>query len=411
MIDIQFSRRNFLRAAGVTGISLAMSQPIMADEHSQADKACIWVWLGGGISQLEFTDPKPNAPEGIKSCRGYVSNNGIDLGGDFVNLIKHSDKLSVVRSFKHDDANHSSATHYVMTGFPTQRMDNAPSVMPSYGSLVASVVGPFGRNSMPTYVRGRKIEHDDSLFLGPSCSPYDSDKNNIPNLSPRVAQDRFKIRYKDLLCQLDKQKYLSEKYGDIQDQAYQLLLTNIAEAFKIENEPQEVRDRYGLAKDYGEQLLLARRLVEHGTRFVTLHLPGWDMHTDISNGFANLAVKLDIGLSNLIQDISDRGLNKNVMVIVTGEFGRTYKINAGAGRDHWPQLSPLMIMGGDYQHGRIIGESGPNADAPKSTPFTPHDLTKTIFDHFSIDSHYQKVDNSGRPRYFIEGEHKNILEG
>ncbi len=407
MLDITVTRRNFLRVAGLTGISFALSKPILAAQ-SAGNKALIWVWLGGGASHIETFDPKPNAPEGIKSIRGFVSNKGIDLGGDFVNLIKHADKLSVVRSFKHDDANHSSATHYVMTGHPTQRMENAPSQMPGYGSVVASKFGPFGRASMPTYVRSTKIEHDDSIFLGATYAPYDANKENLPNITPRVAQDRFKVRYHELLQSLDKQAYLSSKYGDIQDQAYQLLLSNIAEAFKIENEPQAVRDRYG--KGYGEQILLAKRLVKHGTRFVTMHLPGWDMHSGISDGFKNLAIPLDIALANLLQDLQDEGLLKDTMVVVTGEFGRTYKINATAGRDHFPNVSPLLIAGGGYSHGRIIGQSTPNADAVKDSPFNPQDLTHTIFDHFGIDRHYQKTDNAGRPRYFIEGDSKNILQ-
>lgn len=406
MLDIMITRRNFLRAAGLLGVSAYMSSPIQAAQ-ADSNKALIWVWLGGGASHLETFDPKPNAPEGIKSVRGFVSNNGIDLGGDFVNLIKHTDKFSIVRSFKHSDANHSSATHYVMTGHPTQPMEAAPSVMPGYGSVIASKFGPFGRANMPTYVRGTRIEHDDSIFLGATYSPYDANKENLPNITPRTDGDRFKVRYNELLKSLDKQAYLSNKYGDIQDQAYQLLLSNIAEAFKIENESQAVRDRYG--KGYGEQILLAKRLVKHGTRFVTMHLPGWDMHTGISDGFKNLAIPLDIALANLLQDLSDEGLLKDTMVVVTGEFGRTYKINATAGRDHWPQLSPLLIAGGEYEHGRIIGESTPNADAPKSTPFVPQDLTATIFDHFGIDPRYQRVDNAGRPRYFIEGDHRNIL--
>jgi uncharacterized protein (DUF1501 family) len=156
-------------------------------------------------------------------------------------------------------------------------------------------------------------------------------------------------------------------------------------------------------------MLLARRLVENGTRFVTIQYGGWDMHSNIAKSLNGRMPPLDHALSTFIDDLYDRGMSKNVLLVVTGEFGRTYRVNKNAGRDHWAQLSPLMFSGGDFEMGRVIGESTAKAETPKSDPFGPKDVTATLFSHFGIDPQLQKIDFAGRPRYFVESGAKVIL--
>ena len=161
------------------------------------------------------------------------------------------------------------------------------------------------------------------------------------------------------------------------------------------------------ANDIGEQLLLARRLVEHGTRFVTLHYGGWDMHGNISNALKGRVPPIDKAIAGFLQDIWDRGLNEKVLLVVTGEFGRT-KLNTNAGRDHWPAITPMMMAGGNYQSGRTIGQSD-RSYSPTENPVGPLDLQATLFDHFEIDGAIQRTDMAGRPRFLLEGEAKVIL--
>ena len=154
-------------------------------------------------------------------------------------------------------------------------------------------------------------------------------------------------------------------------------------------------------------MLLARRLVQHGTKFVTLHYGGWDMHSNISDALKKRVSPIDKAISGFLEDLDQRGLSNKVLLVVTGEFGRT-KINANAGRDHWPAITPMMMAGGNYQSGRTIGASD-RSYSPIENPVGPLDLQATLFDHFGIDQSTQRIDNGGRPRYLLEGEAKVIL--
>jgi uncharacterized protein (DUF1501 family) len=184
-------------------------------------------------------------------------------------------------------------------------------------------------------------------------------------------------------------------------------LGKVAEAFDIKKEHPAMLDSYG--KGVGEQLLLARRLVEAGTKFVTIQYGGWDMHGNISQALKGRVPPIDKALSAFINDIYTKGMNKDVLLVVTGEFGRTYKINGNGGRDHWPRLSPLMLAGGDFPTGRFIGESTSKAEEPKTNSVNPQNVTATLLKHFGIDQHTQRLDMSGRPRYFIETSTESIL--
>ena len=188
-----------------------------------------------------------------------------------------------------------------------------------------------------------------------------------------------------------------------------MILGSSKDAFATDNESEATKALYGSEKanDIGEQMLLARRLVEHGTKFVTLHYGGWDMHSNISDALKKRVAPIDKAIGGFLQDLWDRGLNEKVLLVVTGEFGRT-KINANAGRDHWPAITPIMMAGGNYQSGRTIGEAD-RSYSPIENPVGPLDLQATLFDHFGIDGAIQRTDMSGRPRYLLEGEAKVIL--
>jgi hypothetical protein len=388
------------------GLSDAYAETLPANE-----KSVVWLWLGGGATHIETFDPKPMAPEGVRSTTGSImTNRDFLLGGNFIKMSTRGDKITVVRSFAHRNSSHRTGTHWVMTGHNST--DNTPQSTqqePSYGSIMSSVYGAnHPVNGMPTYVRVNGISFDGPAWLGGQYKPYEASGEGVSNLKSRVESNRFLDR-RNLVSSFDKLKITNdlELWGDLRKQSYGLILGNASEAFDLDKESKPSRDKYG--KGLGEQMLLARRLVENGTKFVTLHYGGWDMHGNIAKSLNGRMPPLDHALSTFIDDLHDRGMSKNVLLVVTGEFGRTYRVNKNAGRDHWPQLSPLMFSGGDFDMGRVIGESTAKAETPKGDPLGPKDVTATLFSHLGIDPQTQKIDFAGRPRYFVESDAKVIL--
>jgi len=418
MINLNFNRRDFMRIGGSTLSlgALGLAESNAADPSvclSPNDKSVVWVWLGGGATQVETFDPKPDAPSEVRAVNGTVTTNGGYLiGGDWTNLAAVGNKATVVRSFAHGNASHRTGTHWVMTGYnSTDNTPQSPAYNPSYGSMISSAYGSNNPiTGMPAYVRVNNITYDSSAWLGTTHDPYNATGEGVKNLQLRVDKSGFLGR-QDLLKDLDRMRSGidrdADSWQDLRQQSYNMILGNISEAFDIKKEHPITVDNYG--KGIGEQLLLARRLVERGTKFVTIQYGGWDMHSNISNSLKSRVPPVDRALRYFIEDIYGRGIDKDVLLVVTGEFGRTYKINGNAGRDHWPRLSPLMFSGGDFEMGRVIGESTSKAEEPKTDPMNPQNLTATLLKHFGIDQHTQRIDMGGRPRYFVEVGTKSIL--
>ena len=412
MINVEFDRRNFMQIGGISaGLSALGLSDANAASLPNNEKSIVWLWLGGGATHIETFDPKPLAPDGVRSVNGSVMTNGdFLLGGNFLKMATRSDKITVVRSFAHRNSSHRTGTHWVMTGHNST--DNTPQSMqqePSYGSVVSSVYGAnHPQNGMPSYVRVNGISFDGPSWLGGQYKPYEASGEGVKNLQSRVEANRFLDR-RNLVKGFDKLKLANNAklWGDLRKQSYGLLLGSASEAFDLGKEPEPSRNKYG--KGLGEQMLLARRLVENGTKFVTIHYGGWDMHGNIAKALDGRMPPLDHALSTFIDDIHARGMSKNVLLVVTGEFGRTYRINKNGGRDHWPQLSPLMFSGGDFEMGRVIGESTSKAETPKSDPLGPKDVTATLFSHFQLDPQMQKIDFAGRPRYLVDSDAKVML--
>jgi len=415
MLDLRFNRRDFVTVGSIgAGLSavpfsdLAFSQEGITSPN---DKSVIWVWLGGGPTQFEtFHAPTEPTPDEFKPTSGLATHpNGLAFGGLFDDLIKQGDRLTAVNSFTHGDSSHRQATHWVMTGHRNSKRENtADSMYPGYGAVVSAVFGTnHPVNGMPSYVKQGKIEGEQPAFLGGAYKPFDP--SNKENLIPRIALDRFKDR-KSLLNALDSKHRVvdreAESFSKIGNQAYNVILGNAKDAFDLDQEPEAMRQKYGKG-GIGDQLLLARRLSEFGTKFVTIHYGGWDMHGNIQKSLEGRVPPLDKALSAFVEDIHQRGMNKDTLLVVTGEFGRT-KLNKNAGRDHWPSISTLLLAGGDYNHGQVIGKSD-KSYYPKETPLGPIDIAATMFDHFGIPLDTQRTDSGGRPRYLLEGDGKVIL--
>ena len=369
MIDFHFgeahrncegsSRRDFLRVGGLGLGSLSLANLLQgkakaAEQGIQtSDKSVIWLWLGGGPTQVETFDPKMTAPSEYRSVTGEVKTvlPGVTLGGNFERIAGLADKMAFVRSFAHTNSGHSGGTHYVMTGYDNRLADNgAVADRPFLGSIMSRIRGTnHPVTGIPTYVRLGGIYADGPAFLGTAFGPFDPAGEARRNMSLSIEQSRLSNR-RAMLDGIDNvkrdidRKGLMEGLDSFEEQAFNLILSRSQQAFDLKYEDPRVVDRYG--KGLGEQMLQARRLCEAGCGFVTLQHGGWDMHSNIKQEMDRRGPEIDRAVSALVEDLDQRGMLENVLLVISGEFGRTPKINGSSGRDHWAPLSTLAFAGG-----------------------------------------------------------------
>lgn len=405
------SRRNFLRVGSLGLGTAAVGLPDLlrargeaADRSSVRDTSVIWLWLGGGPTHVETFDPKMTAPVEYRSAVGEVATSlpGVTIGGLFPKIAQASNHFSFIRSFAHTNSGHGGGTHYVMTGYDYPPADNnLPPIKPSLGSILARQRGAsHPQTGIPTYVRMNGIYGDGAAWLGASHGPFDSAGEAQRNMNLQVAVDRLDDR-RGLLQGLDRINREADRTGlmrgldAFETQAFDLVLGRAKDAFDLQREDPKIRSKYGTG--VGEQLLLARRLCEAGCGFVTLHHGGWDMHGQIVPGLNALCPQIDTAVAALVDDVTQRGLDKQILLVISGEFGRTPRINGSAGRDHWAPLSTLAFAMGGLKNGQVVGESSPKVEVPASTPITPQDMMATIFSVLGIDRDLHFQDPAGRP--------------
>ncbi len=410
------SRRDFLKIGtlGLSSIGLAdlLKSRASGSSNGKSSKSMsvVWLWLGGGASHVETFDPKLTAPAEYRSITGESKTSipGVTIGGTLPRIASVADRMIFVRSFTHNNAGHAGGTHWVMTGYNHAPADNgAAPIKPSLGSVVSRMRGPNNDAGIPTYVRLGGIYADGPAWLGQPYAPFDTSGRARNNMDLKIKADRLDDR-QSLLHSLDQMDREIDKTGlmngldSFESQAFQLIKSGSKEVFNLEREDPRLRDRYGNKSSLGMQLLLARRLCEAGCGFVTIHYGGWDMHSDIKRGMERRGAELDAAVSAFIDDLTARGMLNNVLLVITGEFGRTPRINANAGRDHWSQLSTLALAGGGLQLGQVYGESSSKAESPRTNPVTPQDLMATICHVMGIDHRAQFKDPTGRPAYVVE---------
>lgn len=409
------SRRDFLKvgALGLGGLTLPGLLKARAEAARQGKSnkqtSVVWLWLGGGPTHVETFDPKPDAPVEYRSTTGHVSTKlpGVTLGGTFEKIAQQADQFAFFHSFAHRNSGHGGGTHYVMTGYDFVAADNGGGQnKPGMGSILSRYRGASAPSGMPTYVKMNGILGDGPAWLGRAYAPFEVAGKARDNLILRGTLDRLEDR-KSLLKSFDSIDREIDRSGlmtgldSFEEQAFDIVVSKAKEVFDIKNEPQKVRDRYG--KGLGEQLLLARRLCEAGVGFVTLNFGGWDMHGQIATNMKRLGPIVDNAVSAFVEDRRERGLDDNILLVVTGEFGRTPRINNSAGRDHWAPLSTLALSGGGLKMGQVIGESTAKAETPKTKPIGPQDLMATVFHVLGIEQDLQYKDPTGRPTPMIVG--------
>ena len=408
------SLTDILRLRSVAGMSSGSSRPT----------AVIFVTLGGGPSQFETYDPKPEAPAEYRGPYKAISTNvpGVKLCELLPRQAAMMDQLAVIRSIHHEQASHI-AEHIVETGYDLRSSANArKGEMPSVGAVVSRVRGSNG-STIPSYVSlPRHHAYSGAHWLGAEHHFFAvNDDPNEPtfqvsnlSLNEKLDVERLTDR-RTLLQNLDGMKQTHDLAGNadaldtFSQQAFDLITGEKAQrAFDINQEPSSLRDRYG-RNPVGQRMLLARRLVESGVPFVKVRMVDWDDHEDLPQRISRRAVIYDNAISTLIADLRDRGLTRDVLVLAMGEFGRTPRINAKAGRDHWPAVNSVLFAGGDYQMGQVIGATDDKAGRVTEAPYRPQNVLTMVYRHLGIDPALTFPDYSGRPRYVLE-ERREISE-
>jgi hypothetical protein len=296
-----------------------------------------------------------------------------------------------------------------MTGYDFPPADNGQGQnKPGLGAIMARQRGSNNpATGLPNYVRMGGIQGDGPSWLGPAYAPFDTTGNARNNMNLHVAMDRLSER-RHLLRSLDTVNRDVDRSGlmrgldSFETQAFDLLHSRAREVFDASREEPRLRDQYG-THSLGQQMLLARRLCEAGVGFVTIHFGGWDMHGQIVQGMRSLGPQVDRAVAAFVDDVHQRGLQDDILLVITGEFGRTPRINGSAGRDHWAPLSTLALAGGGLRMGQVIGESSAKAEVPKSRPISPQDLMATVFHVLGMPLDLAYNDPTGRPTPMVNG--------
>ncbi|MFM8273374.1 MAG: DUF1501 domain-containing protein [Gemmata sp.] len=418
------TRRRALRV-GTVGLLSGLTLPRLLQFEAQAAggkpakaKACIFLFLEGGPSTIDMWDMKPDAAAEVRGPYKQIKTN---VTGTFVcehlpNCAKIADKYTILRNHSHNDNGHTTGYHYVMTGVKADFADGTNSrkpnnvLYPSIGSVVSRELGHGG--ALPPYINvPHPLTSGGPGFYGAEHAPFVIEGDpvspdfEVRDLIPEGVSDKRQDRRKKLLTGLDAPASSASapagKAGTMAtyyEKAYDLMTSTAArKAFDIKSEPAKVREAYGHTT-LGQCALLARRLVEAGTRFVGVDHSGWDTHfTCFPSLEKDLIPSVDRAFSALVTDLADRGLLESTLVVMMGEMGRTPKVNNDAGRDHWSMAQSILFAGGGVKPGQIIGATDAQAAAPTSDPISVADLLKTVHTILGIDSDKEYPDPLGRP--------------
>jgi hypothetical protein len=442
------SRRQLLKVGGLGLLGLNMPGLLRAAAAKKGPKpkvkSVIFLFQFGGPSHIDMFDRKPNAPEAYRGPLKGIPTTvpGLHVCEGLERTAKIMDKVTLIRSMTHTMKNHNSATYYALTGHapPSDdiRLRDSLELYPAYGSIVDKLA-PL-RGDMPTFVSYPHVLADGSItpgqhasFLGKAHDPlfFTQDPNDpnfsLPELSlpADLSLERLQSR-RELQKLIDQQSRLLDYSAAAKglDAYYEKALTmlnspRLRKAFDLASEPEKVREAYGRTT-YGQGCLLARRLVEAGTKFVTVYFSsniggqstesgGWDTH-----GFNNTRMYpiiqkyhlpiTDQTLPTFLNDMDERGLLEDTLVVWMGEFGRTPKINENASRDHWPQCYTVLLAGAGVKRGFIYGASDKTGSLPAENPVRPDDLAATIYYLLGIDPHTEVMGVGDRPLVIADGK-------
>jgi hypothetical protein len=430
-------RRDFLHAGALSllGLSLTDIFKLRAEGalNPEREMNCIFLMLVGGPSQLDCWDLKPNAPAEIRGPYKPIKTNvpGIEISEIFPRMAQHADKYALLRSVYHTAAAVHDTGHQMMQ---TGRLFQGGIEHPSVGSVMSKLRG--ARGDAPPHVllprpignTGGNLPHGHSAgFLGKQYDPFilNSDPSSpqfkVPDLLPpayiSAVRTERRRRLREMIDGAVKEFEASQDARLLDDnfhQAYTLMSSaKMREAFDLSKEDEKTKERYGRNR-FGLSCLLARRMIERGVRYVTINMfetvfneITWDIHG--SAPFSPIACYRDLvgpmfdnGYTSLLEDLHERGLLRNTLVVATGEFGRTPKINPAGGRDHWPQCWSMVLAGGGIKGGQAVGASDEIGAYPKDRPITPGEVAATMLHALGIDLETELPGLQGRPIPVVE---------
>lgn len=377
---------------------------------SAAGTSVILFWMSGGPGHMETWDPKPMAPAEYRGPLAAIDTTvaGVQFSELLPEQARRMDQLAVIRTVRHGSGDHTKGNHWMLTGFEGPAFnapDNRQQRRPSLGSATARLRGA-NQPGMPAYVGVPHLRGGtDNLFhyaayLGGAWNPFvvNSDPNEASfgvrnlTLEKGLTLDRITHR-RTLMADLDRWRSATDAtmadLDEHQQAAFELLTSRQArDAFDVSQEADPLRDRYG-RHTYGQSALLARRLVERGVTFVTVNCVPWDHHGSpgqykTEEGARLLLPPFDRAVAALLDDLIDRGLYERTLVVAMGEFGRTPRMNANAGRDHWGSTFSVLIGGGGMRMGQVIGRSSPRGEHVLERPLDPQDVAATVYHHLGI---------------------------
>ncbi len=416
------SRRHFMQVGFCAGLGLSLGDALRSEaaikQYKSKEgpaKSVIHIFLGGGMAAQESFDPKLYAPLEYRGPMGSIKTkvDGVHFGEMFKKTANIADKITVVRSMTHGEAAHERGTHNMFTGYRPSPAINFPSM----GSVVSHEFG--SRDNLPPYVAvpNAPNEFAGSGYLSSAYGPFglgaDPAQKNFSvrdlNLPGGVTPERF-ARRRSLLQTVDEHFRSIEKSDalDSMDAFYQRAYAMISskkarEAFNLSAEPERLRNAYGMTPS-GQRMLMARRLVESGVRFVSLSGGGgWDMHNKIADGFKKQGPELDQAFAALISDLDSRGMLDSTLVMITTEFGRTPKINKNAGRDHYPKVFSIVLAGGGIKRGHVYGRSDATSTEVDVDPLTVQDWATTMYDRMGIVADKELMAPGDRPIEIVDG--------
>jgi hypothetical protein len=402
------SRRHFLQhlaaSSALAPVALSFTQSLMAQAQTlqKNHRSAILLWMGGGPSTIDLWDLKPGAPTG-GPFKPIATSGDVQISEHLPMMARQMHHMAIVRSMSTREADHNRGRYYMHTGY----VPNPNMTHPSYGAVIAHEITPPDLEIPPFVSVGGASEGPG--FLGMAYAPFVVDSNgNIRNL--RMSTDEGRLMQRMYMLSEMEQSFIrqnrgqaAEDHAKVLDKTLSLLTSKQMEAFRVMNEPQEVRDRYGNT-GFGRGCLMARRLVEVGVPFVEVNLGGWDNHQNIFPTLQNTRLpELDRAMSALIEDLNQRGLLKSTVVIWMGEFGRTPRINGNTGRDHWARSWSVVVGGGPIRGGQAVGATNEDGTQVTTEPYSSEDLMASVCHALGISLSTTFTSSNGRPMKIANG--------
>ena len=404
------SRRHFMQHLAMTtsiipGMQFVSSLHSHAAEIKKNQKACILMWMGGGPPSIDIWDLKPGSKNGGE-FKPINTTGDLQISEHMPETAKQMKHLSVVRSMSTREADHGRGRYFMHTSY----VPNPTVVHPGFGSVVSYELGSKRKElEIPSFV---SVDggSEGSGFLGMVHSPFTVDSNGNIRNSQVAGVDDYRLNQRLQMLDVIESSFITSKRGeapqahkDVYQKAVNLMTSKQMKAFKVSEEPDALQDKYG-KNGFGRGCLLARRLVEAGVPFVEVNLGGWDLHNDVFRTLQTQRLPvLDKGISALTEDLAQRGMLDDTVIVWMGEFGRTPRINQNVGRDHWAASWSVMIGGGGLKNGQAVGATDADGVGIEGTSYTPGDIWATVAYALGIPLDTVHTSKRGRPMKIANG--------